>query len=164
MVPTGRKTLRWAAQGAVILGTVALDRATKLFFMEHLPADGRVFHIFGPLSLIRHTNLGIVANIPIPVPVTIAATFIILFFVVRALLRALHDEWIARAIFLSVLLGGAVGNLWDRLSYHFVFDWLLLFNKSIVNIADIAIVIGILGYIFSEKTAPVLLTETKKST
>ena len=47
---------------------------------------------------------------------------------------------------LSLILGGAIGNLWDRLSTGHVTDFLLFYVRSYqwpaFNVADSAIVIG----------------------
>jgi signal peptidase II len=47
---------------------------------------------------------------------------------------------------LSLILGGAIGNLWDRLTAGHVTDFLLFYVKSYqwpaFNVADSAIVVG----------------------
>ena len=49
-------------------------------------------------------------------------------------------------IALSLILGGAVGNLWDRLASHRVVDFLLFYigphQWPAFNVADSAIVVG----------------------
>ena len=49
------------------------------------------------------------------------------------------------AIFLSIVLGGGLGNFIDRLMHKAVTDFLFLsFNKNIIfNIADLFIMIGV---------------------
>jgi signal peptidase II len=50
------------------------------------------------------------------------------------------------SIALSLILGGAIGNLWDRVATGRVVDFLLLYVKNyrwpVFNLADSAIVIG----------------------
>jgi signal peptidase II len=47
---------------------------------------------------------------------------------------------------LALILGGAVGNLWDRLLHHHVTDFLLFYYRQYewpaFNFADSAIVVG----------------------
>jgi lipoprotein signal peptidase len=43
-------------------------------------------------------------------------------------------------------LGGALGNIYDRMVYGYVFDWILLFESSIVNVADMAVIVGVVWY------------------
>ena len=55
------------------------------------------------------------------------------------------------SIFISIILGGSLGNLFDRFYYNFVPDFIDLHYKSFhwftFNIADIFITIGIIGLI-----------------
>ncbi|MBM5787743.1 MAG: signal peptidase II [Pelagibacterales bacterium] len=55
------------------------------------------------------------------------------------------------SIFISIILGGSLGNLFDRFYYNSVPDFIDLHNKSFhwftFNIADIFITIGIIGLI-----------------
>ena len=55
-----------------------------------------------------------------------------------------HERWMAIA--LALVLGGALGNLWDRLTLGYVVDFLDFYYKTshwpAFNIADMAISIG----------------------
>lgn len=55
-----------------------------------------------------------------------------------------HQRWMSIA--LALILGGALGNLWDRISYGHVIDFLDFFISTwhwpVFNIADSAICIG----------------------
>jgi signal peptidase II len=57
---------------------------------------------------------------------------------------------------LAIAIGGALGNLWDRLEWSFVFDWILIVNRSVINLADIAIALGLLLYFLARTNPPVL--------
>jgi signal peptidase II len=55
------------------------------------------------------------------------------------------DSWEAFA--LALILGGALGNLWDRIAYGYVVDFILLYYKAFppfptFNIADSAVCMG----------------------
>ncbi|MBN9060932.1 MAG: signal peptidase II [Rhizobiales bacterium 65-9] len=66
--------------------------------------------------------------------------------------------WLARArdralaIALGLLIGGAVGNLIDRVAYGAVFDFIHFywgrFSWYVFNIADAAIVAGVIGLLY----------------
>ena len=60
----------------------------------------------------------------------------------------------SRVYMISLILGGSLGNLFDRLYYYAVPDFIDLHIKSfhwfIFNIADIFITLGIIGLIFFE--------------
>lgn len=54
------------------------------------------------------------------------------------------------ALTVVLVLSGALGNLFDRILFGGVRDWIPLFSFSIINIADIAIGIGIAGLMWCE--------------
>ena len=51
------------------------------------------------------------------------------------------------AVTISLVLGGAIGNLYDRISYGYVIDFIDVYYKAhhwpVFNIADAAISIGV---------------------
>jgi len=55
------------------------------------------------------------------------------------------ERWMALSI--SLVLGGAIGNLYDRISYGYVIDFIDVYYKAhhwpVFNIADAAIYIGV---------------------
>jgi signal peptidase II len=55
---------------------------------------------------------------------------------------------------ISIIIGGSLGNLFDRIYYYAVPDFIDIhlgnFHWFIFNVADIFITIGIIGLIFSE--------------
>ncbi|MFA6447321.1 MAG: signal peptidase II [Patescibacteria group bacterium] len=142
-----RAALVLSAIGAVSL---AADLLTKSFFKNHALLQGSYF--FGWLSFTSHQNYGLLADIQLPFAILIAinaAAF-------AALAYGLYWSWNTRSIwqmaFLGLVLGGALGNLYDRLSQGYVFDWILLFKTSVVNLADIWITLGIIGYLICLST------------
>lgn len=55
------------------------------------------------------------------------------------------DKW--EGLALGLILGGALGNLWDRIAYGYVIDFILLYYKNLppwptFNIADSAVCVG----------------------
>ena len=75
---------------------------------------------------------------------------------------ALLWVWLARAEYrltalsLGLIIGGAVGNAIDRLAYGWVADFVLFhvsggdwrFNWYVFNLADVAIVAGVIGLLY----------------
>lgn len=96
-----------------------------------------------------HRNFGMIANLPVPNMLTIAFMLAVSAIVVASLARAIMRGHVHASIALSLILGGALGNIMDRLTRGYVFDWILLFGRSVINIADIAIAAGIAWYLFS---------------
>jgi signal peptidase II len=103
--------------------------------------------IGGVLAITKHENYGLIGNLAVPYPIIIVLTliaFVVLFYGYKtAFLQNRFYETLA----LAYIAGGALGNLIDRVVNGYVFDWILLFNTSIINIADIAITVGIIAYI-----------------
>jgi signal peptidase II len=66
--------------------------------------------------------------------------------VVSVLLWKNHHTHMVTGIGLALIMGGALGNLWDRLARGRVVDFLLFYVKRyqwpVFNLADSAIVIG----------------------
>lgn len=135
----------------IFIGLVALDRTVKLALISS-PAIAGAFALPGVIGLIHHENHGIIANLPVPQPLIILVTIGIIGLILVGLLRAFRRNDVHESQALTVILAGAVGNLWDRLQYGYVFDWLLLFGRSAVNIADGCIAIGAIWYLFAWST------------
>lgn len=79
----------------------------------------------------------------------IIATFASVIIVVYLSRLSAQKKWIAIAF--SLILGGALGNLWDRILYAHVIDFIYLHagNKSfpVFNIADSAVCLGAFIYL-----------------
>jgi signal peptidase II len=75
--------------------------------------------------------------------------------------------WLARAggrlsaLSLGLIIGGAVGNAIDRLAYGWVADFVFFhvsgpnwrFNWYVFNLADVAIVAGVIGLLYESLAA-----------
>ena len=82
------------------------------------------------------------------------------FLIAISLLAVLYIPWLINqykkniliVIGLFLILGGAIGNLYDRISYGYVIDFIYLhfaeFYWPAFNVADSAISIGVLLFIF----------------
>ncbi len=71
---------------------------------------------------------------------------IIALLVVLTLIWRLPRRWSLSSVALGLILGGAVGNLYDRIHYREVIDFLLFYHRAwafpVFNIADSAITVG----------------------
>jgi signal peptidase II len=128
-----------AASGAV----VAIDQGTKALAISRLAPGERVEVL--PVLAFEHTrNSGVAFGLAGDVPsLLIGATLVILIGVLVFL--ALRDDavpmiWLPAAL----LIGGALGNLADRVRDGAVTDFIDLPLWPIFNLADIAIVAGVI--------------------
>jgi signal peptidase II len=130
---------------------VLLDRWTKRLVATHISLYTSIPVIHGFFRLTHTENTGaafsLFADSPSHWKTTLLIAFSLLAMVVVSVLlwkqtRALSLTGIA----LSLILGGAVGNLWDRLAQGRVVDFLLFYIKQyqwpVFNLADSAIVVG----------------------
>ena len=106
------------------------------------------------LTLVHHYNEGLIANLPVPLPLILLVTFIVLVLVGWMLALAIRDRRTHAAVGLALLIGGALGNVWDRLTIGAVFDWILLADTSAINVADLCILGGVLLYVRGARRAP----------
>tara|TARA_B100001057_G_scaffold458938_1_gene508666 strand:+ start:136 stop:534 length:399 start_codon:yes stop_codon:yes gene_type:complete len=95
---------------------------------------------FGFLSL----NAGIYYNI----------LSILIFFIILVLIYLMFKSKTSEKIFFSLIIGGAIGNLYDRIIYKAVPDFIDFHIKEFhwftFNIADIFISLGIIFMIINE--------------
>lgn len=124
------------------------DQATKIFFFNDRLDGASV--IPGVLDFILHRNEGISFNIPIPIPLILAVTGLVLTGIIVFLIKNPRAKPLT-VTGLALIFGGAIGNAFDRTVLGFVRDWLLLFGRSAVNFADAAIVIGVVTFLLTER-------------
>jgi len=143
------RVVLFAVVAAVVL---ALDVISKLLVVAHLRQDGSSKRILGGVLYLQQTrNSGAAFSLGTSFTVILTAVALaVVVFIVRTAGRMRSTGW---AIALGLILGGALGNLGDRLfrSPGFlrghVVDWLSAFGPNgehwpIFNLADSAIVCG----------------------
>ena len=144
-------TKRTAFVGALAIFLTIADTAAKLLAIQLLPENGSIPILGDLLGLQLHKNEGIVANIAVPMPIIVAITFGILAVLTWWLNTAWKNKqnWVVAS--LLILIFGASGNLVDRIAHGFTTDYIILFGRSVINIADIMIVLGVAGLLVSAK-------------
>jgi len=135
----------------IALFVVALDRVTKITIAHRLSMHGSITVIPGFFSIIHRENPGAAFGIFSDSPSAwksglLIAFSIVALLIVAALLWKNSHSLTTTGIGLSLILGGAVGNLWDRLVSRHVVDFLLFYvghyQWPAFNVADSAIVVG----------------------
>ena len=130
---------------------VLLDRLTKLAVARNISLHDSVQIIpdFFRLTHVenRGAAFGLFADSPSEWKVWMLVLFsVVALIVVSALLWRNSHTMTTTGIGLSLILGGAIGNLWDRLLSGRVVDFLLFYigqyQWPAFNVADSAIVVG----------------------
>ena len=138
--------LRWFAIAATIL---LLDQLTKLWIMTHFTlGDSRYISSF--FNLVRAHNEGAAFSFLSDAGgwqrwfftfLSTAISLVIIVWLVR-----LPRQKIIEAVALSLILGGALGNLYDRVTLGYVVDFLDFhwagWHFAAFNVADMAISVG----------------------
>lgn len=135
----------------ISLCVIALDRVTKWTISRRLSMHDGIQVIPGFFRIIHTENpgaaFGIFADSPSQWKLGMLIGFsIIALLIVSGLLWKNSHTMTSTGVGLALILGGAVGNLWDRLVSHQVVDFLLFYvgphQWPAFNVADSAIVVG----------------------
>lgn len=147
------KNLRWLLLSLLI---ILLDQMTKQLALNYLPA----YHPVEMLSFFNFTlsfNKGaafsFLSNSGVWAQWFLTTVAIVISAVIIVWLYRLPKDEKLTAIMLSLILGGALGNLIDRFIYGAVIDFLdfhyQYYHWPAFNIADSAICIGTIGLILT---------------
>ena len=134
-----------------------VDQLTKFFVIHILDLSGRLSitvisgFIYFKMAWNEGINFGLFANSSDIMRFTLI--FISVFICIGILFWAIKQNSIMSLLFSSAIIGGAIGNVLDRIIYGAVADFLNLtccgiYNPYSFNIADISIFFGVLGIIF----------------
>ncbi|MBQ0823759.1 signal peptidase II [Microvirga sp. HBU67558] len=156
----GRSVQKGLSAAAVLgftaaLLTLVLDQATKLYtlFVYDLP-------VREPVELAPFVNLIVVWNRGISYGLFQQSSEVGRWgLIVISILAAIGlSFWIRRttakllAVSLGLIVGGAIGNVIDRLAYGAVFDFIQIhvgtWSWYVFNVADAAIVAGVVGLLY----------------
>jgi signal peptidase II len=130
---------------------VVLDRYTKWLISHRLSMHDSITIIPGFFRIIHTENpgaaFGIFADSPSPWKVALLIVFsLIALCIVGLLLWKNSHRMTSTGVGLALILGGALGNLWDRIVSRHVVDFLLFYvgryQWPAFNVADSAIVVG----------------------
>ena len=138
----------WARAGAVFAAVLAADQLSKAIVRGGL-APGERRDVLPGLHLVRVRNEGLAFGILggsrtwLVVLVVVAALGALLVFFARNVER--RWAWLATGL----LLGGAAGNILDRVANGAVLDWIKLPHWPAFNLADMAITAGVVALVFA---------------
>jgi len=131
---------------------VVADRATKSLITRSIPLDGSGIQVIPRLFRITHVEnrgmaFGLFAESPTAWKTSLLIVMSMLAMAVITYLLCKSERTLnSTTIALSLILGGAAGNLWDRIVHGRVVDFLHFYIGEHIwpdfNVADSAIVVG----------------------
>jgi len=134
-----RKTLYSVA--AVAAAVIVVDQITKALATESI-SRGEQVEVIGPLKFTLAFNDGIAFGLAGGGGILVIALSMVALVALGAFIASAPDRlgtWLAGGL----ILGGALGNLLDRLRLGYVTDFIQLPNWPAFNIADMSITIGV---------------------
>ena len=140
----------------IIIFIFFIDRISKIYILNIAETEGVVdFTINSFLNIILVWNSGIGFGLfqsDQAFIYNLITTLIIIINIVIIYLLIYAEN--AQRIFFSMILGGSIGNLYDRIYYSAVPDFIDInyhgYHWFIFNVADIFITLGIICLIFAE--------------
>jgi signal peptidase II len=142
----------------VVVAVVVLDQIAKCATEAMLPL-GEAIELLPILTLYRVANTGIAFSFFAGSGVALIILMLVVSAVVTGFWVRTHEGGRLAAIGFALILGGAIGNLIDRVRLGYVVDFLLLhlgdWTLFVFNLADAALTLGpallILVYLFPGK-------------
>ena len=139
----------------IIITIIAIDQISKNIVIALL-ANTQVNLVPNILSLVLVKNFGAAFGIMQNWKwFFLIATPLVCLFLIYLFLT--NKKNISNAIVFSLIIGGAMGNFFDRAIYGYVVDFIYIKKFPVFNFADSCIVIGATIYIFS-----IIFTNGKK--
>lgn len=146
---TGRDARPWL--GVIASFVILLDRLSKNWVSTHVPRGSfipvvpgffRISHVFNTgaaFSLFEEASPNLVRN-------CLIGFSVVAIVVVVGMIWQVGRRWSATGVALGLILGGAIGNLYDRWKYQYVVDFLevriIHYHWPDFNVADSCIVVG----------------------
>ena len=122
-----------------------LDRVTKVWILTELEV-GQSIELFSypPVAITHHLNTGIAfCLLPQYQSVILLVNCVIITFVTIFYIQVSRESmWKVESLGSALILGGALGNLFDRFKYQAVIDFIDFRVWPVFNLADSFICIG----------------------
>ena len=126
----------------IAAAVIVIDQITKNMLVKAL-ADGPITVIRNFFNLVYVENYGIAFGMFKDKTIFFIVTQLLISVVIMYVIYRLRNKSVPLTICLSLILGGAVGNLIDRIRLGYVIDYLSFsIFPPVFNFADSAIVVG----------------------
>ncbi len=135
----GARHLIWA--GLLAVSVVVLDQAAKALVTDRIQ-PGELVHVLGPLDLTVAHNDGVAFGLAGGGGILVILLASVALVALGAFIASAPESnltWVAGGL----ILGGAAGNLIDRVRIGHVTDFILFPSWPAFNLADCAITVGV---------------------
>ncbi len=139
----------------LIIITFTIDRFSKSYVIDIIQSTGSEIFVSNFLNLTLNWNTGIAFGL-LSVNANLlyhSISALILLIIIYLIYLMVISEKIAK-ISISLIIGGALGNLYDRINYYAVPDFIDLHYKNFhwftFNFADIFITFGVIILVLNE--------------
>lgn len=131
----------------VLVGLVVVfDEIVKKFALQNFPNETAITGK-GILEFAIHRNTGIAFDLPLWLPIVTILTVVVMIGLVFLAKQSLKKQPQVSVAALMVF-AGAAGNLFDRLTYGFVVDYLIIpITRSAFNLSDLIIILGLIIFL-----------------
>ncbi|HEX3873889.1 MAG TPA: signal peptidase II [Solirubrobacteraceae bacterium] len=143
---TGSTSRAWSYAALVAGLVVAADQVTKHLINSSL-ADGDTRHVIPGVELVHATNNGVAFSVSAGGPTLVLVVIGIAVLAIIGYFATHHDRpliWLPT----GMMIGGAVGNLVDRIRLGAVTDFIKLPHWPAFNLADASITLGVVALLF----------------
>lgn len=135
----------------IILSLLAViaDEIIKFFALRTFPEETKIKNEWVELAV--HRNTGIAFDLPLWLPLIIVLSIIVLIWLTALAFRKQKTSpWTTAAVIIIAL--GALGNLFDRILFGFVVDYVIIpATGSAFNLSDIVIIAGLILLLWSKQ-------------
>lgn len=135
----------------IILLVFIFDRITKLKILSNFSESSYYINDYINLELIWNTGIGFGLLSSSSILIYHSISIIIGIIIFAMLIVLIRSEQLMEKTIFSIIIGGACGNIYDRLIYNAVPDFIDVhyqnFHWFVFNIADIFISLGIILFL-----------------
>ncbi|MFH1188130.1 MAG: signal peptidase II [bacterium] len=125
----------------------SVDRLSKLFFVNN-PDYFKNFYLF-QLSFSINKNIAFSLAVPsVIIFLLVLGTLVFLFYL---LIKNYRKNNFSFVFFLSLIIIGALSNLFDRIKFGWVIDFIYVPHFTVFNFADIYITFGVVLWLWNER-------------
>jgi len=125
---------------ALSLSLAALDRLVKWLVVTWLPGKTEILPYF---SLNNAHNSGIAWSVPVPQLILLPVSLILIVLIPYLAVTNLNLNKKTTQLAVSLLIGGGLGNIYDRIFQGYVTDYISVGAWPVFNLADAFLTTGI---------------------